>query len=168
MSVDTKTALLNSAEHAARMRGFDGFSYADLARDVGITKASIHHHFASKADLAVALMQRYYADLERACAQIEQDHATGALRLAAFIELYRGALKGGTHLCLCVSFSTSADTLPQDTIAEMNRFRSMMLDWLTGIFAAGQADGTIADVRLPEHDASVSRTCPSPDTLSPP
>ena len=71
MAADTKTTLLNSAERAARARGFDGFSYADLAADVGISKASIHHHFASKATLAVALMQRYYIDLEKVCTEID-------------------------------------------------------------------------------------------------
>ncbi len=38
--MDTRSALLDSAERAARQRGFDAFSYADLARDVGIRKAS--------------------------------------------------------------------------------------------------------------------------------
>jgi TetR/AcrR family transcriptional repressor of nem operon len=57
MSIDTKTILLDSAERVARARGFDGFSYADLAAEVEISKASIHNHFASKATLAVALMK---------------------------------------------------------------------------------------------------------------
>ena len=41
MAIDTKTTLLDSAEPAARARGFDGFSYADLAPEVGISKANI-------------------------------------------------------------------------------------------------------------------------------
>jgi len=65
---DIKTALLDSAERAARRRGFDGFSYADLAKDMGIRKASIHHHFPTKAALSVALMKRYYINLKTACA----------------------------------------------------------------------------------------------------
>ncbi len=36
MAADTKMILLDSAERAARARGFDGFSYADLAAEVGI------------------------------------------------------------------------------------------------------------------------------------
>lgn len=56
--MDTRTALLQSAERAARQRGYDGFSYADLAGDVGLRKASIHHHFPTKATLALALIER--------------------------------------------------------------------------------------------------------------
>jgi TetR/AcrR family transcriptional repressor of nem operon len=30
-------------------RGYNGFTYADIAAELGIAKASLHHHFASKA-----------------------------------------------------------------------------------------------------------------------
>ena len=89
MPTDTKTALLDSAERAARTRGFDGFSFADLAEDVGIRKASIHHHFPTKAALSVALMQRYYTDLEKACADIDAAETTGGAHLSALINRYR-------------------------------------------------------------------------------
>ena len=156
MATDTKTSLLDSAERAARTRGFDGFSYADLAADVGITKASIHHHFASKATLAVALMKRYYTDLETACAEIDQEHATGASRLTALVARYHGALNGGQSLCLCVSFSTSAESLSTETLAEMNRFRSMMIDWLTRTVSLGKDDGTIQNVGEPVSEAAAT------------
>jgi TetR/AcrR family transcriptional repressor of nem operon len=156
MAIDTKTNLLNSAERAARTRGIDGFSYADLAAEVGITKASIHHHFASKAALAVALMQRYYADLETVCTEIDQQHTTGAARIAALIARYQGALDGGKSLCLCVSFSTSTESLSAETIAEMNRFRSMMTEWLAKAFAQGRDDGTIQGVADPVVEAAAA------------
>ena len=59
--MDTRTALLDAAENVVRMRGYDGFSYADLAGAVGIRKASIHHHFPAKQDLATAIVARYAA-----------------------------------------------------------------------------------------------------------
>ena len=58
MAKDINTILLETAEQATPTRGFDRFSYADLATAAAITKASIHHHFASKASLTLALMQR--------------------------------------------------------------------------------------------------------------
>lgn len=156
MAKDTKNNLLDSAERSARTHGFDGFSYADLAADVGITKASIHHHFSSKATLAVALMQRYYLDLEAACAEIDQEQTTGAARLEALIARYRGALDGGQSLCLCVSFSTSTQSLSTETIVEMNRFRSMMIDWLFKTFVQGKKDGTIQAVVNPRAEAAAT------------
>ncbi len=156
MSGDTKTALLNSAERAARTRGFNGFSYSDLAEDVGIRKASIHHHFPSKAALSVALMERYYTDLETACAEIDADNTTGSARLSALINRYYGALDGGQSLCLCVSFSASTESLSNEVIDQMNRFRSMMLNWLKAAFTVGQEDGTIQNVDDPLLEAEAT------------
>lgn len=147
MSVDTKTALLNSAERAARTRGFDGFSYADLAVDVGIRKASIHHHFPTKAALSVALMKRYFDQLEAVCANIDAAEATGGARLSALIDVYREAHDEGKSLCLCVSFSTSRESLPVEVIDQIGRFRTMMIRWLQSTFALGHSDGSIEDVR---------------------
>ncbi len=156
MSTDTKTALMNSAERAARTRGFDGFSYADMAQDVGIRKASIHHHFPTKAALSIALMRRYYTNFEAACSEIDATQAIGGARLLALIDRYRIALDDGKSLCLCVSFSTSRESLPPEVIAHISRFRAMMMGWLKATFKAGHADGTIAGVVEPTLEAAAA------------
>lgn len=156
MSFDTKTALLNSAEHRARTLGFDGFSYADLSVDVGIRKASIHHHFPSKAALSVALMQRYHTNFEASCADIDATQTSGGARLCALVERYRNALDGGKSLCLCVSFSTSRESLPTEAIIQISCFRAMMINWLKNTFVAGQSDGTIVGVIDPAMEAAAT------------
>ena len=156
MTVDTKTALLNSAESAARCKGFDGFSYADLAAEVGIRKASIHYHFPSKADLSVALIARDQEIFRQVCAKIDTEKTAGGARLAALIERYADALNGGQSLCLCVAFSVSRDGLSDETITHMAAFRRMMLDWLETVFAKGQADETISDVTDPKREAAAT------------
>lgn len=156
MQCDTKTALLNSAERAARTRGFDGFSFADLATDVGIRKASIHHHFPTKAALSVALMQRYHDDLAQVCADIDATGKSGAARLHALIDRYRSALDGGKSLCLCVSFSTSRNSLAPEVIMQISALRMMLLSWLEVTFALGREDGTIQSVRDPAQEAAAT------------
>lgn len=156
MSIDTKTALLNSAERAARTRGFDGFSYADLSKDVGIRKASIHHHFPTKATLSVALMERYYNDLKAECDKIDANYETGGARLAALIDFYKSALDGGKSLCLCVSFSISRESLPAEVIDQIGRFREMIIAWTETVFAAGHTDGSIERVTDPAVEAAAT------------
>lgn len=150
---DTKTALLRSAERAARTKGFDGFSYADLAADVGIRKASIHHHFPAKADLTLAVMQRYHVAFVETCDRIDAAHTTGGARLNALIAAYRSALGNGEMVCLCVAFSISRDHITTDVRAAMGDFRQMMLEWLTATFTRGNGDGTIAQVADPAAEA---------------
>lgn len=156
MAIDTKTALLDSAEWAARTRGFDAFSYQDLAEAVGIRKASVHHHFPTKAALSVALIERYCANFEAACINICATHNTGATRVSALIALYRNALDNGKSLCLCVSFSTSCESLPPEVSIQIRSFRRMIVAWLALAFEAGQTDGTIENVSDPTQEASAT------------
>jgi TetR/AcrR family transcriptional repressor of nem operon len=154
MMIDTKTALLNSAEAAARRLGFDGFSYADLAADVGIRKASIHYHFPTKADLALALMTRYHAAFREVCKEIDATEGTGAGRLRALIARYADALADGQSLCLCVAFSVSRDSLSEETTQQMLLFRRMMLDWIETVFELGLTDCSIVGVTDPRLEAA--------------
>ncbi len=154
MEQDTKTALLDSAERAARAKGIDGFSYADLAEEVGIRKASIHYHFPTKADLSVAMMKRYAETFLAICKEIEGANATGAARLSALIAQYRDAVGNGRTLCLCVSFSGTRDSLPPETIDAIRSFRSRMIDWLRDSFALGQQDGSIHPLADPREEAA--------------
>ena len=52
-------AILDVAERLVQTRGFNGFSYADVASELAVTKASLHYHFPSKAELGEALIDRY-------------------------------------------------------------------------------------------------------------
>ena len=53
----TYTNILQLADKLIQSNGFHGFSYADVAKELDIRKASIHHHFATKADLGIAFCQ---------------------------------------------------------------------------------------------------------------
>ncbi len=153
MTTDTKTALLDVAEQAARSRGFDGFSYGDLAEAVGIRKASIHYHFPTKADLSAALMERYSETISEMCRDIETAHGTASGRLQGLIDLYRMALNGGTTLCLCVSLTTSHQSLSDEVNKKILAFRLMMIDWIESVFALGAKDKTISAVGHPDLEA---------------
>ena len=153
---DTRTALLDFAEQAARARGFDGFSYADLAKAAGIRTASIHYHFPTKAILSAALMDRYHANFERLCEDISKQSETAGGRMLALIALYRAALSGGKTTCLCVSLTSSKDSLTDDVVGKVNAFRSMMVVWLTKVFTLAQGDLTISAVANAEQEARAS------------
>lgn len=151
--MDTKSALLDSAEHAVRARGYDGFSYADLAAAVGIRKASVHHHFPAKADLAKALIERYSQDVFTRLGAIAEMHPDGGARLASLVATYRAAIDGGNKLCLCVAFCAGRDSLSPAVLAMLDTFRVTVVAWLTDVFALGKADGSIAGVSDPAAEA---------------
>lgn len=154
--MDTRTALLDSAERAARQRGYDAFSYADLAKEVGIRKASIHYHFPMKADLAFGLIERYAQRFSETLSNIAASPDPAAAKLKAYRELYRDALADGNQLCLCVSLSAGRDSLSEQVLGELNRFHEDSIAWLERIFEDGHEDGSIANVGNPALEAAAT------------
>ena len=154
MASDTRTALLDVAEEVVRSRGFDAFSFADLADRIGIRKASVHYHFPTKADLSEHLMQRYAESLAAQRGRIDAVSESGGARFSALIDLYRAAIDGGSSLCLCVALSVAPGGLSDEVIRQITQFRSVMIDWISGVLRDGQADGSIMDVHTPEADAA--------------
>ena len=80
MSAGTKVRLLNEAETLIRTRGYAAFSYADLSERVGIRKASIHHHFPTKAELGGALIDGYLVKFENALQTILVEEKSAGAR----------------------------------------------------------------------------------------
>ncbi len=152
--MDTKTALLDAAEKAARANGHDGFSYGDLSKIIGISKASIHHHFPAKANLIENLMARYQTTIADEFKMIDAGAKNAGQRLYSFINTYRTALSGGDSLCLCVALSVGRDGLEDNVKAQLHDFREMCLAWLNDVFENGASDGSIAGVKDAAHEAA--------------
>lgn len=152
--MDRRSQLLDTAEQACRAQGFDGFSYADLSAAVGIRKASIHHHFPTKADLAEAVIERYCEVFLRHLDAVASRNGTAGERLRAYVDSYRTALSGGESLCLCVAFSAGRTSLSDPVLKRLNAFHADSAVWLTAVFEAGRQDGSIRAVGAPNHEAT--------------
>ncbi|WP_327234016.1 TetR/AcrR family transcriptional regulator [Streptomyces sp. NBC_01317] len=158
MSTMTRTQLLDAATSVVRRRGYAAFSYADLAEAVGIRKPSVHHHFPTKADLALEMVSRYSGDFMarlRSAQQgsVEQRSAgqggPGAVRLLEFYAgLYREGLEDG-QACLCATLAAEAEAVPEEARRAVARFFAANVDWLTGLVAQGIASGELAAIPDP-------------------
>ena len=146
MTQDTKNALLDAAENVVRRRGYDGFSYADLAQTVGIRKASIHYHFPKKTQLATELMTRYQEKVLAYCEKIDAAAPTAAAKLLGLVEFYREATAGGQQLCLCVALSGTPDSLTADVTQATNAFRKSIIAWLEAAFTEANADESVSGI----------------------
>src|ERR1700683_5254922 len=86
------TAILDVAEKLAQTRGYNGFSYADIAAQLGVTKASLHYHFPSKAELGRALIERYRVLFGAALDAIDQQTKEPHEKLKQYVGLYNSVL----------------------------------------------------------------------------
>ncbi|WP_264049900.1 TetR/AcrR family transcriptional regulator [Methylobacterium flocculans] len=139
---DTRAELLLQGEVLVRRRGYAGFSYADLAEAVGIRKASIHHHFPTKPDLARALVAAYDARYDAALAAILSDEPNAIGRIAAYGRLYLGGVEAGLG-CLCAALAIEGEALPEPVRAEITRFFEKHIAWLEAVLTAGIATGQV-------------------------
>ncbi len=151
--MNTKAALLNHAETLARTKGFDAFSYADLSREIGIRKASIHYHFPSKADLAAELIARYSQRFFDQLDDLQTESASAAEQLLGYLSIYRNAQADCGQLCLCVAFGAGRDSFGPDVLVRLDRFHRQSIDWLTALFTRAKNDGTISGENTPDIDA---------------
>uniref|UniRef100_UPI0016411DC9 TetR/AcrR family transcriptional regulator n=1 Tax=Burkholderia gladioli TaxID=28095 RepID=UPI0016411DC9 len=88
MAAGTRDALVQAAEGLMRSRGYAAFSYADLVETVGIRKASIHHHFPTKEDLGVAIVEAYVARVVEAFERIDRENEDFWDRLNGFFATF--------------------------------------------------------------------------------
>jgi TetR/AcrR family transcriptional repressor of nem operon len=142
-STGTAQRILDVAEELVQRRGYNGFSYADIAGELGITKASLHYHFASKAELGEALIERYSARFLQALAAIASTTPGAGAKLEAYASLYVDVLRGD-RMCLCGMLAAEYQTLPEQMHGSVIRFFDRNLAWLTDVLAEGQSDGELS------------------------
>lgn len=139
----TADRVLDAAQKLVQARGFNGFSYADVAQALGIRKASLHYHFPSKADLGRALMARYRERFRGALEGIEAAGADARERLRRYAKLYLSVLLDEGRMCLCGMLAADFTTLAKPVKAEIRRFFDDNEAWLAGVLEAGRKAGTL-------------------------
>src|SRR5688572_22857459 len=140
---NTEQEIIDTATFLMQHRGYHAFSYADIAEQVGIRKASIHYHFPGKNDLARSVVARYRAAGRAFIEQLHRENRDPAQQLEQYIAFYYQELQGQPRMCLCAMLSAEMLTLPDDVRAEVQEFYREREAWLTAVLKAGQRAGTL-------------------------
>jgi TetR/AcrR family transcriptional repressor of nem operon len=139
---ETVAQILDVAEKLVGSRGFNGFSYADVANELKISRAALHYHFANKSDLGVALIGRYTSRFADALDAAEERSTDAPTRLQAYAELYLEVLRN-ERMCLCGMLAAEYETLPTPMRDATVRFFVENQTWLTRVLLQGSDDGTV-------------------------
>jgi TetR/AcrR family transcriptional repressor of nem operon len=146
-STSTADEILGCARALIVAGGYNGFSYADIAEAVGIRKASIHHHFATKVDLVRTLLQRYRGEFDAAVVEIERHHPDPMDRLRAYVGFWEGCIDDPTTaFCVCALLASEKPLLPPDIAQELSGHFRALSAWLTSVLEHGAEDGSIVVV----------------------
>jgi TetR/AcrR family transcriptional repressor of nem operon len=138
----TADRILDIAERLVQVRGFNNFSYADIATELGITKASLHYHFPGKAELGQALITRYAQRFSDALKQIDRDLPDAGAKLAAYAKLYAEVLRGD-RMCMCGILAAEYQTLPGPMRTAVIDFFDENQRWLADLLRQGKRERTL-------------------------
>ena len=115
-------------------RGYSASSYQDISKILGIRKASIHYHFPSKADLGVAVIERYTERFGAALGAIAADRSKSALdMLECYTQPYLEFGDTPDRVCLCGALAGEILALPVEMRKRVERFFKAHQQWLTRI-----------------------------------
>ena len=138
----TPDRILDIAERLLQTRGFNNFSYADIAKELGITTASLHYHFPSKAELGEALIARYAERFEAALHRIDLELADAPAKLEAYASLYAAVLEDN-RMCMCGVLAAEYQTLPAPMRRAVVAFFDDNQRWLADVLDQGRTENTL-------------------------
>jgi len=138
----TADRILDTAERLLQERGFNAFSYADISEALGIQKASLHHHFGTKADLGLALIDRYRHDFDDALREIEAATEDAPGRLERYVALYGSVLRK-KRMCMCGMLAAEVATLPKGMRESVAAFFTDNEAWLGRVLDQGREEGSL-------------------------
>ena len=150
---DTADRVLDLAERLVQTRGFNGFSYADIASELGVTKASLHYHFPTKAELGRRLIDRYGEAFAQALADIDASGTDARVKLHRYASLYARVLRDD-RMCLCGMMAADYATLPEPMKSAVTQFFEANEQWLASVLEQGRANG---DLRFSGAPVDVAR-----------
>jgi len=135
MTTDTRETIMVAARKMVQTRGYNGLSFRELAKEVGIKSASIHYHFPTKGDLGQALAKRYTEDGLAYLTALRADSDDLNLWMKGYTEIFRMALVNDNRMCLCGIMAAEYDDLPPEVRAEVDAFTDVNVRWLSDVLS---------------------------------
>jgi len=137
---DTKEIIMGIGRARVQALGYNALSFREIAKEVGIKSASIHHHFPTKGDLGAALARRYTEDgvnyLDGLMAKTQDPKAL----IKGYTDIFRAALVNDNRMCLCGIMAAEYQDLPDEVRTEVDAFTDANVKWLVGVLSLEQGN----------------------------
>ncbi|MFC0410028.1 TetR/AcrR family transcriptional regulator [Roseomonas elaeocarpi] len=144
MVSETATRLVSEARQLIMRNGYNGFSYADLAESLGIRKASIHHHFPTKVDLVVTVVEEARALIREQTELLAAAEPAANEQLRAYTGYWERCITDqSAPFCLAGVLAAEMPSLPPEVSAAVRGHFGDLSTWLTRVLALGVRQGTM-------------------------
>lgn len=133
---ETAHKILDLAEHYTQTAGFNGFSYRDIQKDLGIKTSSIHYYFPTKQDLAIRMIERYCERYHLRLQELEQTHTTAIARLQGLSDLFVNTATEG-KFCVCGMLAADLLGMPTGVETQLRGFFELNEAWISKVLNEG-------------------------------
>ena len=157
MAGDTKARILESALELFAEKGYSGTSMRDIAKRLGITKAALYKHYASKQEIFEAVMQDTAQRYERFADQIDIHMHNAPQDFPVFTEISADALVEKVRQIFSYSLHDEANRLfrrmmtieqfrsPELSARYSQRYVAQIQNYHKGLFQRMIAAGVMVD-----------------------
>ncbi len=153
--LDRKQEILDVAADLLQTRSFSSFSYQDISDRIGISKASLHHHFASKEDLGVALTERYASQVRSALEDVSRKYRKPWDQFEAYIGMVSGVRQSGNKICAGGVCQAEHNVIPEGMRERIHRAYEFMVNWLVSVLTEGRKQRVMHFPGKPEDQAAL-------------
>jgi TetR/AcrR family transcriptional repressor of nem operon len=154
MQGDTSTQILHTAHTLISDRGYAAFSYADIADTVHISKASIHHHFPTKANLVVSVLQAHRKRFIQSTESLAQNVDNPLARLNAYVNHWEVCIRDQkSPFCIAALLAAELPSLPKEVQFEIQQHFLELSSWIRKTLEEGVAKRKLKLQGTPEDEA---------------
>ena len=134
--------------------GYNSFSYADISESVHISKASVHHHFPSKAELVQTVIVLYRREAQAGLATLEKQIPDPVAQLHAYTGYWAACIRDGSSpFCICAMLAAELPAIPGSVAHEVRGHFLDLASWLASVLARGASQGVLFLQTSPEAEA---------------
>ena len=152
----TADKILDVAQSLIVAGGYNAFSYADISDAIGIRKASIHHHFPTKAELVATLVDRYRQQTEAGMTSLQAQSANPAEQLQSYLSFWQICIRDASlPFCVCAMLAGEMQMLPEDVASRVRAHFHSLARWLASVLQAGAEQRVFRLDKRPEDEAQV-------------
>lgn len=136
--------------------GYNGFSYADIAELVDVRKASIHHHFPTKADLVKATVALHRDAVRRGLQSLDESTADPLERLVAYSRFWAECIEeSNPPICICALLAAELPAVPAEVADEVKGHFRDLHAWIASNMEEGKSKGGMQLSDTPTAEASM-------------
>jgi TetR/AcrR family transcriptional repressor of nem operon len=152
----TKEKIVSYATELVETKGYHSFTFQEIAKKLGIKKASIHYHFASKEDLGIAVFEAFEKGVENYMAEANFANLAPTEKMAGYFVYHSTCTLDSNQEVSCIGALTSEwNVLPKKLRDKVDKFHVWHVGILSAILKEGMETGDFQFMGTPEEQALV-------------